>query len=183
MVTIDRPADAEYPEYYQTYTRLVPDGEILETLRRQGEETQRLLASVPADLETHRYAAGKWSVREVIGHCLDVERVFAFRALWMARGAAGEQPGMDQDSWVAQAGSDHRSLADLAAEWSGLRRDVITLLGSILPEQGLATGRASGGTFTARSFAWIIAGHELHHRRGLIERYGLGNSDGPVGPG
>lgn len=174
MVTFDRPADAEYPEYYRTYTRLVPDGEILETLRRQGEETQRLLASVSTDLETHRYAPGKWSVREVIGHCLDVERLFAFRALWMARGADGEQPGMDQDRWAAASNAGTRPLRDLAREWADLRRDTMTLLGSIDAVAGERQGVASGGHFTARSFAWIIAGHELHHRGLLIERYGLG---------
>lgn len=171
MALIARPTYDDYPAYFRTYTSLVPDGDILETLDRQGGETATLLAAVPVERETFRYGSDKWSVREVIGHCIDTERVFAFRALWMARAAAGEQPGMDQDPWAAASNAGNRPLADLAAEWRGLRHDVITMLGS-LPAEGLArTGIASGGSFTAGSFAWIIAGHELHHRRILLERY------------
>ncbi len=174
MPVIARPADSDYPIYYQTYTRLVPDGDILATLAGQHAATLRLLEGATGERERFRYAEGKWSVRESIGHCIDTERLFAFRALWMARGAAGAQPGMEQDDWVAASNAGERPLADLAAEWAALRADVVTMFRS-LDATGLArTGTASGGTFTAGSFAWIIAGHELHHRRLLAERYGLG---------
>lgn len=173
MPTIARPAETEYGRYYRTYTRLVPDGAILEILNRQLTETQMLLAGVPAERETHRYASGKWSIREVIGHCIDTERVFAFRTLWIARGAVGGQPGMDQDAWVAAAEAADRPLAALAAEWAGLRRDVVTMLGSLPDSAWGRVGTASRRKFTARSFPWIIAGHELHHRRILTERYGV----------
>lgn len=174
MPTIARPADNEYAPYYRTYTSLVPDGAILEILNRQLTETQLLLAGVPAERETFRYAPEKWSIREVIGHCIDTERVFASRALWIARGAAGGQPGMDQDAWVAASNAGERPLAALAVEWAALRRDVVTMLGSLPDDAWGRTGTASRRKFTARSFPWIIAGHELHHRGILINRYGLG---------
>jgi hypothetical protein len=174
--SIVRPAPSEYPRYYRTYTGLVPDGDILELLTRQMTETQFLLATVPQHLEEHRYAADKWSVREVVGHCIDTERVFAFRMLWFARGASGGQPSMDQDEWAATSNAGSRTLSALGSEWSGLRRDVVSLLAS-LDEDALArAGIASRRKFTARSFPWIIAGHELHHVAILRTRYGLGSN-------
>lgn len=173
MTTIAAPAESEYASYFRTYTKLVPEGPVLELLTSQFPETEALLRRVPKDREEFRYAPGKWSVREVVGHCIDSERVFAFRALWIARGAVGSQPGMDQDAWVAASTAGSRPLDALIREWAGLRRDVTTMLGS-LDEMALArSGIASRRSFTARSFAWIIAGHELHHRRLLKERYGL----------
>ncbi|MGD8321639.1 MAG: DinB family protein, partial [Gemmatimonadota bacterium] len=91
---MSRPAASEYAEYYGRYVERVPDGDIADILETQMTATQTLLASVPPDRETHRYAPGKWTVREVVGHMLDTERLFAFRCLWIARAAAGEQPGM-----------------------------------------------------------------------------------------
>lgn len=174
MSPIPRPADTEYAKYYRTYTRLVPEGNILEILTRQLTETQVLLAAVPPTRELHRYADDKWTIREVIGHCIDTERVFAFRALWIARGGVGSLPGMDQEQWVAATNAGDRPLATLAAEWAGLRRDVVTMLGSLDDDAMARIGTASRRKFTARSFPWIIAGHELHHRGILVERYGLG---------
>lgn len=168
-----RPASSEYNRYYRRYTDKVADGDIRETLTRQMRETQALLAAVPSTLEEHRYAPGKWSVREVVGHCIDTERVFAFRTLWIARGADGGQPGMDENLWAAASNAGARSLASLAAEWAGLRQDYVTMLGSFTAEALARVGRASRKRISARALPWIIAGHELHHR-GMLEReYGL----------
>lgn len=95
---LPRPLSGEYNEYYGRYIAMVPDGDVVRTLAAEMEETQALLRAVPAEKETYRYAEGKWSVREVVGHVIDTERLFAFRALWFARGAGGELAGMDQEA-------------------------------------------------------------------------------------
>lgn len=173
MSALPRPADSEYAEYYGTYVSQVPDGDILETLRDQLGETLAMLQDLTEEQETFRYAEGKWSLREVVGHLVDTEWLFAFRALAMAREDGVNLPGMDQDVWVATSGANERPLAESCAEWAALRRATIHMFASLSEEQGERTGIASGNPFTVRSFAWIIAGHELWHR-GLIEEHYLG---------
>jgi uncharacterized damage-inducible protein DinB len=170
-----RPAEDDFAEYYGGYIGLVPDGDIVETLARQFEETRSLLASVPPDGEEYRYAEGKWSIREVVGHLLDTERVFAFRALWFARGAPDAQPGMEQDDWAAAANAGARPLADLVDEWAALRRSNVLMFGGFAAPAWSRRGRASGMELTVRAAAWIVAGHERHHLRGLRRDYGLGD--------
>lgn len=173
MSALPRPADSEYAEYYGTYVSQVPDGDILETLRDQLGDTLAMLQDLTEEQETFRYAEGKWSLREVVGHLVDTEWLFAFRALAMAREDGVNLPGMDQDVWVATSGANERPLAESCAEWAALRRATIHMFASLSEEQGERTGIASGNPFTVRSFAWIIAGHELWHR-GLIEEHYLG---------
>ena len=172
MSNLPRPADSEYAEYYGRYVAGVPDGDILETLRDQLGVTLAMLQGLTEEQETFRYAEGKWSLREVVGHLVDTEWLFAFRALAMAREDGVDLPGMDQDVWVATAGADDRPLDESCAEWAALRRANIHMFASLSEQQGARTGVASGNPFTVRSFAWIIAGHELWHR-GLIEEHYL----------
>jgi hypothetical protein len=110
MSSLPRPDDSEYNEYYRGYTSLVPDGEIVETLRHQLGDTLALLGGVETERETYRYAEGKWSLREVVGHLIDTERVFAFRALSMARQDGAELPGMDQEDWGRRNNANERPL-------------------------------------------------------------------------
>jgi uncharacterized damage-inducible protein DinB len=166
-----RPAADEFNEYYSRYIDLVPDGDVLATLTAQMAETQKLLASVPADWEEYRYAEGKWSVREVVGHLVDVEHLFAFRALWAARGAEAEQPSMEQNAWADVSNAGERSLADLAEEWAALRRAVVLMGAGFDEEAWSRRGVASGNAFSVRAAIWIVAGHELHHRRLLEQKY------------
>ena len=168
-----RPDAADYFEYYERYVALVPNGDITETLADQWDETENLLASVPAEKEEFRYAPGKWSLREVVGHLIDTERVFAFRSLWIARAAEGEMPSMDQDEWAKTSGAGTRMLADLTDEWRTLRASNIQLFRSFDDEAWMRVGVASGFEFKVRTFPWIIAGHELHHRA-LLKRDYLG---------
>lgn len=174
---LPRPDASEHAEYYGRYVAMVPEGDILETLRDQLGATLALLQHVPPERETYRYAEGKWSLREVVGHMVDTERMFAFRALAMARSDGVDLPGMDQDEWAARSNADARTLDDLAAEWAALRRSNIHMFAVMDAATGARTGVASGNPFTVRSFPWIIAGHELWHRR-LIERDYVGASDG-----
>ena len=171
MSGLTRPQDREYVEYYRRYVELVNEGDILETLRDQLGDTLALLQGIPEDRETYRYAEGKWTLREVIGHLIDTERLFAFRALAMARSTEVELPGMDQDEWAETSDAGQRSLDDLAAEWAALRRANIHMFASMDAATGERTGVASGFSFTVRSFPWIIAGHELWHRKSIARDY------------
>ena len=152
------PASADYPEYYQRYVGLVPDGDILETLRDQLGHTLGLLATVSEEGEGFRYAEGKWTVREVVGHLIDTERLFAFRALAMSREDGVVLPGMDQDAWAQVSGAEGRSLPEMCAEWAALRRANIHMFASLPGGAGERHGRASGGHFTGE-------GLPLDHRR------------------
>lgn len=174
MSHLPRPDASEHADYYGRYIARVPDGDIVETLRDQLGDTLALLQRVPEDRETHRYAEGKWSIREVVGHLIDTERVFAFRALAMARADGVDLPGMDQDVWARGSNAGDRPLGDLAHEWAALRRANVHMFAAMDPSAGVRKGRASGYDFTVRSFPWIIAGHELWHRDLLERDYGLG---------
>ncbi|MEZ4413341.1 MAG: DinB family protein [Gemmatimonadales bacterium] len=166
-----RPADSEYNSYYQPYVKEVPDGDLLATLRYQRESTTAVLAGISDKLAAYRYADGKWSIREVIGHVADAERVFSYRALRIARGDTIDLPGFDENAWVPMAGFEARSMADVAAEFRAVRDASLALFSSFSAEAWARIGSASGHPVSARALAWILAGHERHHLRILEERY------------
>ena len=168
---LTRPAAHEYAEYYGTYTNRVPEGDILGLMASELEATLSLLASVPEERETFRYEPGKWSIREVVGHLIDTERTFAYRALWFARGAPVSLPGMEQDDWATMSNAHDRPLADLAAEFEATRRSNRAMFASFDGDTAVRRGIASGCTFSVQSVAWIVVGHEIHHRGILRERY------------
>ncbi len=166
-----RPDRSEYDDFYAGYVGEVADGPILDTLERQGEETRRLLAGVDEARGGYRYAPGKWTLRQVVGHMVDAERVFAARALWFARGDAQPLPGFEQDDWAAASGADRRPLAELAAEAASVRHATLALFAGLDDGELARRGVASGCTFSVRALAWIIAGHERHHLEVLRQRY------------
>lgn len=170
---MNRPDRSEYDEYYDRYVSLVADGDIVEILSAQIPETLALLETVPPDREPWAYAPGKWSFRDVVGHLADTERVFAWRALSIARDSQTAQPSMDQELWAANSTVRDRPLRELLDEWTAVRTATAALLRGLDAESLARVGTASGLRFTVRSFPWIIAGHELHHRRLLRDRYGL----------
>ena len=168
-----RPASNECDAYYHRYTSLVPDDNVIATLEREFPRTRALLETVPSSRESWTYDAGKWTIREVVGHLADTERVLAGRALWIARDPATALPSLEQNVWASNSNAQHRPLSELLDEWASVRAATITLLRSFDPDALMRVGTASGMRFTVRIFAWIIAGHELHHRKLLQERYGL----------
>ena len=168
---IPRPVAAEYAPYYGRYIDKVPDGDLLRTLEDQGRETQAVLARLSEAKALHRYAPGKWSVKEVIGHVSDTERVFSYRALRFARGDTIALPGFDENAWVPAGSFDARSLADLAAELDAVRRATLTLFRGLDAAALARRGTASDNAVSVRAIAWIIAGHERHHVALLHERY------------
>jgi uncharacterized damage-inducible protein DinB len=168
---IARPAPDEYAPFYGTYINALDGEDAVATLVEGMEGMTAVLATVPADREEYRYAPGKWSVREVVGHILDAERVFAVRALTFARGDAGPLPGFDEDGWAAHSNAGSRPLADLAKEFALVRGSNVSMARGFTDEALLRTGVASGKTVTVRALLWIMAAHEAHHRRLLAERY------------
>jgi|SRR6516162_257256 len=168
-----RPAPDEYFEYYAKYIERVPESDLTQRLVAQGAETQQLLQHVTDPQGLHRYATGKWSVKDVLGHVIDCERVFAYRALRIGRGDTTELPGFDENAYAPMARSDLRAMAALRAELAAVRAATVALLDSFDEEAMLRRGTAGGHGISARALFWIIAGHELHHVALLRERYGL----------
>ena len=166
-----RPESNEYAPYYEKYVSLVPDADVVGRLERQGAETLALLRSLPEERGAHRYEPGKWSVKQLVGHVSDGERIFSYRALAFARGDGQALPGMEQDEWMAGADFDARTLADLAEEFEAVRHATLHLLRHLSPEAWARRGTASDNEVTVRALAYIIAGHEAHHVRVLRERY------------
>lgn len=169
--TAARPETVEYHEYYHRYVQLVPDGNVVDTLERQLAETLELLGSISEEQAAHRYAEGKWSIKELVGHIADTERIFAYRALRIGRGDKTPLPGFEQDDYVPQGGFDGRTLVDIADEFANVRRATLSLFRSFPAEAWVRTGTASERPISVRAIAYITAGHELAHKAILRERY------------
>jgi len=168
---MDRPGRDEYAEYYHTYVGRVPQGDIVDILTAQHGEFAALVRSIPEARGDHRYAEGKWTVKEVVGHVVDAERVFGCRMLAFARGDRTRLPSFEQDDYVAGGNFDSRTLGSLADEFESLRASHLVLLRSFDDEISKRSGIASDNPFTVRSIAYILAGHAAHHAGVLRERY------------
>lgn len=166
-----RPAANECAEFYRGYIATAPEGDIRDTLAWSLDQTLGLLQKIPADREDFAYAAGKWTVKEVVGHIADAERVFAYRALRFGRGDETPLASFEQDDYVRRGRFGARTLADLAAEFEHLRRANLLLFLGFEPEALFRKGVASGREISVRALLWIMAGHELHHGNILRERY------------
>ncbi len=166
-----RPESSEHDPYYATYVALVPDGDVVRTLEEQLIESLDLLGGLTESQGAHRYLPEKWSVRESVGHISDSERVFAYRALRFARGDETAVAGFDQDAFMAHATFHLRSLASVVEEFAAVRRASLALFASLTPDEWSRRGPANNATVSVRALAWIIAGHERHHRQILHARY------------
>ncbi len=170
------PGADEYAPSFARYVTRVPPGDVLAQLRRQIAETMTLLHPLDEAKARYRYAPGKWSVIEVVGHLADTERIVAYRALRIARKDETPLPGFDEDPYVAAAEFERRALADVLAELAAVRTATLALLAG-LPEAAWSRwGVASGHRVTVRALAHVIAGHELHHVEVLRTRYGVGRA-------
>jgi DinB family protein len=168
------PAAGEYAPHYAGYIARVPQGDVLARLRRQIAETAALLRPLDAAKARHRYAPGKWSVIEVLGHLADTERIMAYRALRVARGDETPLAGFDENVYVPAGEFERRSMTDVLAEFEAIRAATVALLGSLPEAAWTRWGVANGQRVTVRALAHIIAGHELHHVDVLRTRYGVG---------
>lgn len=161
----------EAAEYYFTYIDKVGSGDICEILRAQKPETLSLLQSIGEEQSLYRYAPDKWSIREVLSHLNDAERVFSFRALWFARAFDSPLPSYDQDIAVAESGADQRSWKSHVDEFASIRDATLALFETLPADAWTRRGIASGNQFTVRALAYVIAGHVTHHTGVLQTRY------------
>ncbi|MBI5085967.1 MAG: DinB family protein [Acidobacteria bacterium] len=165
------PQAAEYAAYYVKYVSLVPPGDVVEHLARQAAATAALLGGVDEAKAAGRPAEDKWSLKEVLGHILDTERIMAYRALRIARNDATPLPSFEQDDYVRFGSFQDRAWSDLLEEYRTVRAATVSLLRGLSEEAWVRTGTASGNPVTVRALAWIIAGHELHHLNIVREKY------------
>lgn len=167
----NRPSKDEYPAYFETYISLVPDGRIEDILHSQLEETRSFLVQLTDEQANHRYAEGKWSVKEVVGHMTDTERVMQYRLLCIGRGDQTPLPGFDEMIYMQGVDFHSCSMEDLLEDLTAVRHSTLMLLKS-LPESAWSnSGTANNSHLTARALAYIIAGHVVHHVRVIKERY------------
>jgi len=167
-----RPDPSEYAPYQKAYLDLVPEGDILQCLERQLLETVALFENLPESRGDHAYAPDKWTLKEVLGHIADTERVLSYRALRVARGDTIPLPAFDQDSWARHAAWARHSVAVLLEEMRAVRQATLSLFRSLEESALLRHGRTdSGNPFTVRAVPYIVAGHERHHLRIVRERY------------
>jgi hypothetical protein len=169
--TITPPARDEYPPYFQTYLDTLPEGKLMGILEQQMQQVRDLLLAMNDEQAEFRYAEGKWSVKELIGHMIDTERIFSYRALCIARGERAALPGYDQDRYNEQAGFPERTRSSLSGEYEHLRKSNLFLFPSWDEGVQQLRGIADGSEVSVRALAWIIAGHERYHLGILNERY------------
>jgi hypothetical protein len=166
-----RPNPGDYSPYYESYIKLIEGDDILKILNEQNKKTQDILNSFSEHRGNYRYADGKWTVKEVVGHLLDTERVFAYRALCIARSEKKSLPGFDQDDYVKEGNFNRRELFDLNYEFRLLRESNLLLFRTFTPETLKLKGFANESSVTVLAILFIIAGHEKHHMNVLREKY------------
>jgi hypothetical protein len=170
-LAIARPQPGEYAPYYDRYISLVAENDILTTLDEQRRQTLLILSGRSEADGNFRYAPDKWSAKEVLGHVCDAERVFAYRALRVARADKTPMEGFEQDDYVRNGPFAYRPLSDLIEEYIAVRRATLSLHRNLDEAAWLCRGIANKSEVSVRALAYIIAGHELHHRRILEEKY------------
>jgi DinB superfamily len=175
--TIARPQPGEYAPYYDGYISLVQGEDILSTLDQQRRQTMLLLSGRDEEDGNFRYAPGKWCAKEVLGHVCDTERIFAYRALRIARGDHTPLAGFEQDDYVRNGPFGNRAVSDLVEEFIAVRRATLSLLRNLDEAAWMRRGVANQNEVTVRALAYIIAGHELHHRQILETKYFAASRD------
>ena len=170
-LVIARPQAGEYAPYYERYISLIQENDILATLDRQRREMVLLLSGVSEEQGDFRYAPEKWSAKEVLGHVCDTERIFAYRALRISRGDATPMEGFEQDDYVKHGPFARHVIAEVIEDYIAVRRATISLLRSLEEAAWSRRGVANKNEVTVRAIAYTIAGHEVHHRGILEEKY------------
>ncbi len=166
-----KPALSEIPSFYQKYVEAVAYDELIPALINSGNETVDLLKSITEQAGNYRYAPEKWTVKEVIAHMIDAERVFAYRALRFARNDKTDLPGFDETAWTPESNANNRKLYKLIEEYNNVRAATVDLFGSFSDEMLQRIGTANGNKVGVLAIGFIIVGHETHHRNILNQRY------------
>ena len=170
-VRIQRPGETEYAPYYAGYVARVPEGDVLELLATQAADTQSLVGGLSEAEAGFRYAPDKWSIKQIVGHLGDTERIMTYRAVCIARGEQGMLPGFDENAYVAAANFDARTLPGLLAELQLVRAATVGFFAGLTAEELARRGNANRYDVTVPALAYVIAGHERHHVAILRERY------------
>jgi uncharacterized damage-inducible protein DinB len=170
-MNISKPHISEHAPYYEPYIALVPQTDLVLALTESEKKFEELLAEFPASKEDYAYVAGKWSVKEVLIHMIDAERVFAYRALRFSRNDQTELSGFDENQWIPESNVKTRTLKSLIAEHRAVRKATIALFESFNQDMLMRTGVANGYVVSVRALGFIIAGHDLHHLQIIKDRY------------
>ena len=168
---MNRPETHEFAAYYNNYISLVDGDNVLPALDAQPSELRTMFSSLPEEKGTFAYAEGKWTIKELLSHIIDGERMFAYRILRISRGDETPIEGFEQDGYIENANANNRSFAELIEEFDLQRRSNMLLLNNLSDEDSRRMGTASGLAISARAVAYIMAGHVTHHLRILRERY------------
>ena len=168
-----RPDATEYAPFYANYVAGVPEADVVSALRDSGKEIAAALSAIPESRGGFRYADGKWTIRELVGHVIDAERIFTYRALRLARGDSTPLPAFEENDYVRSAGSDARTMSDLVDELRAVRESTVRMFASFPDEAWTRTGTVSGRPVSVRALAYITAGHARHHLAILRDRYGV----------
>lgn len=171
MTNITRPAQTEYPVYYHTYISQVAGNDLIALLQKGNENIQGFISALPPHKADYRYQPGKWSVKEILIHLMDAERIFAYRALRFSRGDRTGLPGFDENEYVPNCDASSRSLENILTEYQALRASSISFFENLTHDMLIRSGIANGQEISVRALAYIIAGHEVHHLSVIKERY------------
>ncbi len=170
---ISKPTADEYAPFYANYVALATstNADILQTLAAFGQSTFLTFSSIAVDRQDYAYAAGKWTIKQLLNHLIDAERIFAYRLLRLLRSDQTPLPGFDENAYADNADLSNHTLSDLANEFKAVREANLFLYNTVTETQSTFTGTASGSQVSVRALLYIIAGHELHHLNILKERY------------
>ncbi len=168
---ITKPQSSEYNAWYENYIRQTPEGNILELLTQNQKNTPDLFRNIAESKANFAYAEGKWTIKEILGHIIDSERVFAFRLFWFLRKGDAPMPSFDQDEFMKNAHFANRTLKSLADEFAAVRESTLFIVREISEKDLAVQGIMSGNPVSIRALLYIIAGHEIHHLTILKERY------------
>ncbi|HYV54149.1 MAG TPA: DinB family protein [Chitinophagaceae bacterium] len=172
MRSIEKPKDGEFPPYANMYIKLLPDdGLLIKHLKDNFIAIKELILSLPEEKLNYRYAENKWTIKEVLVHMIDDERIYAYRALRFARNDQTELPGFEQDDYVLYSRANERSIKNIMEEYEVVRGSTIALFDGLPEDSFLRMGTANNNKVTVRALAYHIAGHELHHINILREKY------------
>jgi len=169
----ERPEKSEYAEFYADYVALAEEADIVSALQNQAGELENLFAGISEEKENFKYAPSKWSVKELLGHLIDGERVFSYRVLRISRGDETPLAGFEENSYVANSNFTGSDFADLIEEFSLLRAANVLLFKNLTEKAWRRTGTASGEAVSVRALAFIMVGHVRHHQNILRERYSI----------
>lgn len=173
MIKVPKPKLGEYSAYAQVYMDAMGDEDALQALINRTPETEKLWRSIPAHMEGYRYAEDKWTIRQVIGHITDAERIFGYRALCIVRGETVNLPGFEENEYEAAAKHNERSLGNIIDEWVHLRKANIILFSTFTASDFAIVGNANNNKLSVAAALYILAGHEKHHTKILKERYNV----------